>query len=734
MVIDTSICSSGNICIEVPISGATSVVSNIGSWSNDSLCFPVSGTGSYFISITASNEYCDVLCEFTVNVTEGPPIETSTDNMSFAMNEGDPPPSAQTFTITSPCDSGSLNWQLNILSGGDWLEVDKTSGSNPEEVTVSIANSADTLSPGVYTGWLEIIDNFAVNSPVYISVTLFIESGVDMGDDVVDPGSSFGIPIYLFTNDSLLGFTIPLKIDTDQPDQLQIDSIVINPEMNDSTITGVIVDDTTLIVYRPIQEPPVPDSIGAIEVANVYFTASPGAGNEVVYIDTTTISVKADEFTYQFVTRDITFVPEFDRGVIFIGGHDVIAGMVNYCDKIRPLPEVSVELTGPVYLTEFTADLGHYGFDSVFNGDYLIAPMRDSDDVGVSVADIIKIRRLLARLEWFDNRYKCIAADANDDGRVSVSDIIKIRRYLAQLEPLAAGNWRFIDAGYNLDCDSFCSDYIDYWPYPESIMVSYDGTDLTENDFYGIRIGDVNFTWSESTAPPAKNIAPSVAPVWLEIPDILAETETMKVPITINNIDPVAGLEIHLDYDTGRLRFLGVDSYLPGDMTIGYKNGVHLIWENIEQMITPSRNRQVVMLKFEVIKERNTTSPITFTAVCAVDKYGSDYIVGTTNGSINFGDGPLVPIRFALRQNYPNPFNPQTTIELSLPRAMAYSLNIYNIAGQLVRKYDGFTGAGIVQIVWDGRNSDGGEVASSIYLYRAAAGNFVASRKMLLLK
>ena len=99
---------------------------------------------------------------------------------------------------------------------------------------------------------------------------------------------------------------------------------------------------------------------------------------------------------------------------------------------------------------------------------------------------------------------------------------------------------------------------------------------------------------------------------------------------------------------------------------------------------------------------------------------------------------PLValPLANSLSQNYPNPFNPETTIPYALNSDAIVSLTIYNIAGQVVRKLvDGEAlAAGQYQAVWDGRSESGTSVASGMYFYLLHAGDFVAKRKMVLLR
>ncbi len=93
-----------------------------------------------------------------------------------------------------------------------------------------------------------------------------------------------------------------------------------------------------------------------------------------------------------------------------------------------------------------------------------------------------------------------------------------------------------------------------------------------------------------------------------------------------------------------------------------------------------------------------------------------------------------LPSKFNLVQNHPNPFNPTTTIELALPVASDYSVTIYNVAGQVIRTFNGNASAGVVSIEWDGRDASGSQVASGMYFYKAVAGQFSATKKMLLMK
>jgi hypothetical protein len=94
-----------------------------------------------------------------------------------------------------------------------------------------------------------------------------------------------------------------------------------------------------------------------------------------------------------------------------------------------------------------------------------------------------------------------------------------------------------------------------------------------------------------------------------------------------------------------------------------------------------------------------------------------------------------LPVAFDLSQNYPNPFNPQTEISYSLPFDSDVNLRVFNILGEEVRELvNTHESAGSHTIIWDGRNNDGGQVASGTYFYKIHAGEFTDTKKMSLMK
>ncbi len=106
---------------------------------------------------------------------------------------------------------------------------------------------------------------------------------------------------------------------------------------------------------------------------------------------------------------------------------------------------------------------------------------------------------------------------------------------------------------------------------------------------------------------------------------------------------------------------------------------------------------------------------------------------GATDVTDNENDNR--PESFALHQNYPNPFNPSTKIEYTLPRRSNVTITIFDVLGRKVKTiFDQTMPAGTHTAYWNGTDSDNNLVATGVYFYQIKAGDFVNTKKMLLLK
>ena len=95
----------------------------------------------------------------------------------------------------------------------------------------------------------------------------------------------------------------------------------------------------------------------------------------------------------------------------------------------------------------------------------------------------------------------------------------------------------------------------------------------------------------------------------------------------------------------------------------------------------------------------------------------------------------LLPDKFALRQNYPNPFNPVTTLHYDLPENGLVNITIYDMLGRKVRTIlNQQQDPGYKSLIWNATNDYGKPVSAGIYLYQIQAGEYISTKKMVLLK
>ena len=112
---------------------------------------------------------------------------------------------------------------------------------------------------------------------------------------------------------------------------------------------------------------------------------------------------------------------------------------------------------------------------------------------------------------------------------------------------------------------------------------------------------------------------------------------------------------------------------------------------------------------------------------------------GTSSGNGTFCNAPvdvenedalLTPKEFSLSQNYPNPFNPSTVIKYQLPKTSQVTLKVYDLLGnEIGTLVNEEKPAGFYEIELNALR-----LSSGFYIYKITAGNYVQTRKMILLK
>jgi parallel beta-helix repeat protein len=210
----------------------------------------------------------------------------------------------------------------------------------------------------------------------------------------------------------------------------------------------------------------------------------------------------------------------------------------------------------------------------------------------------------------------------------------------------------------------------------------------------------------------------------------------VEVKLMVDNANGVKGMRIALDFDRTQLQLLSITpGKLVSDSRIFFwsaSDEIEISCAALGQEYTIGGSGEVASIKFKVLRE----GPVNLTSRVLDLRDVDNYPISCTFNKGAVGPTAGKPDKFALLQNYPNPFNPETYISFALPVASPVSLKIYNVAGQLVKSLaDGEQmSAGLHMVRWDGTNQTGEKVASGIYFYKMNAGDFQATKKMVVTK
>jgi hypothetical protein len=187
------------------------------------------------------------------------------------------------------------------------------------------------------------------------------------------------------------------------------------------------------------------------------------------------------------------------------------------------------------------------------------------------------------------------------------------------------------------------------------------------------------------------------------------------------NVDVTVSSEVSVGGAVVSINHTGVELGVPtiDGMNIDYSdNGdvmTVLVYNMDSHSFTPGTN---VLFTVPMLSE----GTISFGEVSVSDNRGA-----LLDGRVSYE--AALPTEFAVSQNYPNPFNAKTSFRLEVPTTSDITINVYNVAGQLVKAMNMHLDAGVHSVVWDAS-----DVASGVYFYKVTADDFTKTMKMTLLK
>ena len=409
-----------------------------------------------------------------------------------------------------------------------------------------------------------------------------------------------------------------------------------------------------------------------------------------------------------------------------------ISGNISYFSNDAPIPNADVDLTGNDTFTATTNTSGNYLFNDIPGGDYISTPFKDDDIGGLSGLDASRIARFSAGLYTL-NCLEMIAGDVSMNGDISGLDASRVARYA--VGSITELNDDGIEWVFTPEPITECAD----WPpivYESAREYTPLDSDLTDEDFIGIRLGDVSGNWSPVVREPLTYDASEITNIETGI------NSTLRIPIVIEEATAIEGIDISIEFNPEVLQLTEL-SLNEGILD----NKDYVIETNLEEA---GQGIIVIYAQRDLVSESGIVAFIDFDVIGAVGSkseiYFTRFDVNETEASgglqaVDSEDDEIVtrrlevnvvqtlPKKFALYQNYPNPFNSKTLISYDLPKDTYVNIQIYNVRGQLVEELvNGVETAGRKQIEWNAKDRNSG-----IYFYRLSTEDKTIIKKMLLL-
>jgi len=322
-----------------------------------------------------------------------------------------------------------------------------------------------------------------------------------------------------------------------------------------------------------------------------------------------------------------------------------------------------------------------------------------------------------------------------------------------ELLPNLVGYWNFDDGTANdaspsgnhgtLMGDADIIPLVGTWPPKKTGDVSGDNT-ISAYDaalILGYVVGLMDEFPADSMVSPS---AISPRSYIVSIPELSVKADDrIHVPIVINDSTGLLAGGISLKFDQTVLRaikalpdmalngsYWKANTFLDGEVRFAFATVEPT--KKVKGKPFTFRHGNLLMVEFEVLPNtEGKKSPLILDNI----ELSNSLTITKINGSVT-----VLPSKSVLLQNYPNPFNPETWLPYKLAKDAPVTISIYNAKGQLVRFLNlGTQRAGVYlnkeqAAYWNGRNSLGEKVASGVYFYSLQAGDFRATRRMLIIK
>lgn len=540
--------------------------------------------------------------------------------------------------------------------------------------------------------------------------------------------------VFLYFPDSLqanYGDTVTIPVEISGLDFTQIYGVQIECTLDPSVLKPLRVTNSRTI-SAPWNMLSSKIEAGNVRVGMVGTTPLTGQGTLVnVICEVVGLPGNSTALAFNAVTLNEGLPQAITQDGMFYVRHDspFIMGKIAYYKNFphRPIGLCQVSLNGEQEICLTSESTGVFKFDGLSEAEnyQLYVNQVAVNDTAVTPGDALKILRYLVEDEKLTPG-QMIAADVTGDSTISLLDASLILRHFVNpniIFPVGV-DWKFVPATFFLDSTNWHSvnDTLFYSPLEKSWI---------NQDFRGIRLGDVNGNWQQSLEG-----AFLLKRNWLAFNQIFAtevnQTANGFIVLEIILDNPVNALGLSLRIPES-LEFNGLKlSGFGNNFLIQHEKSGDVLRIAGAGLQDNTREQHKISLSFKYAEGEHLKK---FTTFQFVDYCYDASPVFASNQIMTWSSVNEIPDNYALLPNYPNPFNANTVIRYQLPEASHVTVKIFNSLGQLVRTLvDQPKAAGYFQATWDGKDENQKTLSSGIYLCYFQAKQLHQVHKMLLLR
>jgi hypothetical protein len=375
------------------------------------------------------------------------------------------------------------------------------------------------------------------------------------------------------------------------------------------------------------------------------------------------------------------------------GGNASIAGALK-TEEVEGVESANVALAGtangaPLFNQVFSDLAGSFAFSNALpiGGNYTVTPQHDVDPLnGVTTYDLLLISRHILGLEPLNTPYKQIAADANKSNTITTFDIVELRKVILGINSELPNNqsWRFVDKSQVFtDPSNPFADVI-----RENISVAQIQSSQLDDDFVGVKIGDVNGSATANSLMQSDDRTAGTLMFDVEDRAVKAGEE---FTVNFKAADKVLGYQFTMN--TNGLKVMDI---VPGtDMTT---DNFAVFADAITTSVDGSEGTFAV--KFRASADGQLSQMLGVSSrITKAQAYSP--AASNLDVALRFNSGVVSGVGFELYQNAPNPFVSKTFVGFHLPAATEATLTLFDEAGRVIYTQKGTYAKGYNAIALD---------------------------------